>query len=111
MLFGKDQSELGQLARDAQDIFRRIPVIEHRMFDSNYVEPMVIGQLAEEPFCIELVRLVNLSSPAVTPTAMSTLIYFTWLPSQGGAIINSIDGLTPGLTKYRFFFRVTYRLG
>jgi hypothetical protein len=110
MVYDKDNPALGQHARNVQGILNQIPVVEQRVVDAIYKEPFILGNLSEEPFSIELVRVVNMSSP-LTTMKCGGMIHFTFLPAKGGASIASIDGLSPvtdGTTKLRFFFRISY---
>ena len=111
-LFPVDEAALGEHARDTQKILAKIPVVEHRITEQLYSEPLTLGQLTEEPFSIELVRVLNLFSPT-TPVLTGGMCHFTWLPQAGGAVIASIDGMSPGrdgATKFRFYFRVTFKM-
>jgi hypothetical protein len=113
LIFGKEQDELGQHARDMQSILDRVPFQEHRTIEHIYQEPMVVGNLDQEPFSIELVRIVDLMQPHVPVSACFGFLHFQWLPSQGGAVIQKIGGLDPttnGTTRFRFYYRVTYRM-
>lgn len=102
-----------QQARDVQTILNRIPVQEHRIVEEFYKEPSVLGGLQEEPFGIELVRIVNMFAPETPVTACTGFINFVWKPQQGGAVIPSLGGFSiasNGTTKYRFYYRITYRM-
>lgn len=110
--FDEKQAALGLLARDTQELFNRLPVTEQKTVEALYAEPMVIGGLREEPFCIECVRVVNLFAPP-TPVACGGMLHFYWLPQLSGAQITSIDGMSPvtdGATRFRFYFRITYKM-
>ena len=112
-IFRKEQADLGKHARDVQSVFDKIPVQEHRVIEQPYTEPMTVGDLAEEPYCIELVRVADTSNANTTVTASSSLVHFTWLPSKGGAVIDKISGMTPASSprpKLRFYFRITYKM-
>lgn len=112
-IFPKEQSELGKHARDVQTVFDKIPVQEHRVIVQPYTEPMTIGGLSEEPFCIELVRVADTSNANTVVTASTSLVHFTWLPSKGGAVIDKISGMTVATAprpKLRFYFRITYKM-
>jgi hypothetical protein len=109
----QSQAPAFKLARDAQSILSRIPVTEHRTVEEFYHEPIVMGGMREEPFCIECVRIVNLLNAQTNVTECTGFVNFTWLPNNGGAFIQNIGGLTVaanGGTKYRFYFRITYRM-
>lgn len=102
-----------KLTRDAQTLFQKIPVVEHRSIEAFYKEPMTMGALQEEPFCIELVRIQNLFAPETPVTACTGFLNFVWKPQNGGAQIQNIGGLSVasnGKTKFRFFYRITYRM-
>lgn len=109
---GDQQAPLAEHARDTQQLLGQVPVTELRIVESIYTEPMVLGQLKEEPFCIELVRIVNLSA-ATNVVRCGGMVHFIWLPVLNGAQILSIDGLSPGFdgtTRFRFYYRITYKL-
>jgi hypothetical protein len=102
-----------QLARDAQLVMQKIPVTEHRIVEEFYKEPIAMGGLKEEPFCIECVRIVNLLNAQTNVPACTGFVNYVWMPNNGGAVIQNIGGLTVaanGGTKYRFYFRITYRM-
>jgi hypothetical protein len=102
-----------QLTRDAQTLFQKIPVIEQRIVEEFYKEPSAMGGLQEEPFSIELVRIVNLLNAQTLVTACTGFVNFVWLPNNGGASIQNVGGLSVaanGATKYRFYYRITYRM-
>lgn len=107
-LYGEKDAKTGELARDVQRAFKQVPFEQHKTVDTVYKTPIVIGDLDEEPFCIELVRVANLSSVTAPPNGGPC--NFTWLPSQGGAVIASLAGFSAGSTIYRLYFRITYRL-
>lgn len=102
-----------QLARDSQLVLQKIPVTEHRIIEELYKEPIAMGGLKEEPFSIECVRIVNLLNAQTNVPACTGFVNFIWKPNNGGAVIQNIGGLTVaanGGTKYRFYFRITYRM-
>lgn len=106
-------AELWKHVRDTQLIFNNIPVTEHRTMETFYAEPMTMGGLQEEPFCIELVRIVNLLQGEQPVTGCTGFLNFVWKPQKGGAVINNVNGMsvgTNGTTKYRFYYRITYRM-
>jgi len=105
-----DQRDLGDHARDTQGSLDQIPRMMTKRFDEFYKEPMVLASPIEglEPESIELTRVVNLSA-AETPVLCGSMIHYAWKPQLGGAVVTSIDGLTPSTTvKYRFTFRFTF---
>lgn len=107
-VFGKDEMALGEHARDTQKIFDAIPVVVLRTAEGFYSEPYVIGQLSGEPFCIELVRILNLTTPTAVPLT-GGMCQFTYQRTSNSASIASIDGMKPDTaTKWRMFFRITY---
>ena len=109
--FDKD-NVAGVVARNVQELLDQMPVMEQKTIEQFYAEPLVIGGLREEPFCIECVRVVNLFAPQ-KPVACGGMCHFYWLPQLSGAQINSIDGMSPvtdGATRFRFYFRITYKL-
>lgn len=111
--FDEKQKDLGSVARDVQDLLGTIPVVELRIVESLYKEPLAISTISEEPFGLELVRIVNLFAPKTPVSACTGIVHWVWLPEAGGASITQIGGLTPaanGKIKYRFYFRVTYKL-
>lgn len=110
--FGPDQSDLGALARDSQEIIAKIPVTELRMVETLYSEPMTLGQLVDEPFSIECVRVINMFAPQV-PVKCGGMAHFVWKPENNGAVITSIDGMSPTLDaaiRFRFYYRITFKL-
>lgn len=111
-LFDKDQAPLGKHARDVQSIFDKIPVVVHKVVEQPYDEPMTIGNLAEEPFSIELVRVANLSQATQIVSTATGLVHFTWQPNKGGLVINKIGGMSVGASRptLRFYFRITYKM-
>jgi hypothetical protein len=111
-IFSKEQAELGKHARDVQDIFNKIPVVVHKVVEQPYDEPMTIGNLTEEPFSIELVRVSNLSQATQIVSTATSLVHFTWQPNKGGLVINKIGGMSVGtsLPTLRFYFRITYKM-
>lgn len=111
-IFKVEQAELGNHARDVQEIFNKMPVAEHRVIEDFYGEPMVL-QAPEEPFCIELVRIANVGALDTPVTACNGMVHYLWRPDIGGAQIKNIGGMsvaTNGTTKYRFYYRITYRM-
>ena len=111
-IFKPEQEDLGNHARDVQDIFDKIPVVDHRIVEDFYKEPMTLSA-AEEPYCIELVRIANMFAPEQPVSASYGFVHFVWRPQLGGAQITKIGGMsvaTNGTTKYRFYYRITYRM-
>jgi hypothetical protein len=111
-IFKPEQDELANHARGVQEIFDRVPVVEHRTIEDFYAEPMTL-QVPEEPFSIELVRIANTYALEQPVSACFGMLHFVWRPRLGGAQITKIGGLTPavdGLIKYRFYYRITYRM-
>lgn len=109
-IFEEKDKELGEHVRAVQEVFDRQPVTEHKTVEQLYAEPMTLG-LDAEPYCVELVRIVNLQQnlPVI---ACSGMVHYTWLPRNGGAVIANISGLSVaanGGIKYRFYYRITYR--
>jgi hypothetical protein len=112
LIFGKDHDELANHARNVQELFNKVPVIEHRTIEALYDEPMTL-QAAEEPFSIELVRIANVFALEQPVTACNAMVHYVWRPNLGGAQITNIGGMsvaTNGTTKYRFYYRITYRM-
>lgn len=111
-IFGQDQVELGGHVRAVQEIFDRVPVVEHRVIEALYDEPMPLSAV-EEPFGVELVRIQNLQAPETPVNACYGFVHYVWKPLKGGALITKIGGMdvaTNGTTKYRFSYRITYRM-
>jgi hypothetical protein len=111
-IFKPEQAELGAHARDVQEIFNKMPVIEHRVIEDFYAEPMVL-RANEEPFSIELVRIANMYALETPVSACFGMVHYVWKPTNGGAQITKIGGMdvaTNGATKYRFYYRITYRM-
>lgn len=100
----------GESARDTQNSFDTVPRMITKRFDSYYKEPMALGSPLpnQQPESIELVRIINLNAQE-TPVLCGQMVHFKWQPQQGGAVVTSIDGLSPSSTvPYRFWFRFTY---
>jgi len=80
--------------------------------DGLYSEPMVLGAVSSNPSAIEAIRVVDLSGNQEAPViGAGGVAHFAWKPQLGGAVINSINGMTVaanGGKSYRFTFRVTY---
>lgn len=111
-IYPKGQEELAQHARDVQEIFNKVPVVEHRVVETTYTEPMTLSA-SEEPFCIELVRIANLRAPEIPVSACYGFVHYVWRPQLGGAQITKIGGMdvaTNAGTPYRFSYRITYRM-
>lgn len=111
-IFKPELQELGQHARDVQEIFDGIPIVELRTIEALYAEPMTLTA-AEEPFCIELVRIASTLALEQPVSACFGMVHYVWRPQLGGAQIMKIGGMsvgTNGTTKYRFFYRITYRM-
>jgi len=111
-LFKPEQADLGDHARDVQDIINKVPVVEHRVVETTYTEPMTLAA-KEEPFCIELVRIANLRAIEQPVTACTGMVHYVWRPQLGGAQITNIGGLgvaSNAGTPYRFSYRITYRM-
>lgn len=105
-----DKQDLGDHARDTQGSFDQLPRFITKRFDEFYKEPMVLASPIEglEPESIELTRVINLNA-AETPVLCGQMVHYAWKPQQGGAVVTSIDGLTPSSTvRYRFTFRFTF---
>jgi hypothetical protein len=105
-----DKQDLGEHARDTQRSFDTIPRFISKKLEAYYTEPMALGSpIANiEPEDIELRRITSLVS-SETPVLCGSMVHFNWKPQNGGAIVTSIDGLSPSTTtKYRFVFRFTY---
>lgn len=111
-IFKPDDVELGNHARAVQEIFNKVPVVEHRVVEATYGEPMTL-KASEEPFCIELVRIAALRSPEIPVSACYGFVHYVWRPQLGGAQITKIGGMdvaTNGGVPYRFSYRITYRM-
>lgn len=103
---------VGELARDVQKIFDLINPVAYKRFRSFYGEPMALGVFSEPPLCIELVRITKVVQ-AELPEKCGGMVHYTYKPKKGGAVVTSIDGLTPTnpRTEYDFVFRVTFEAG
>lgn len=111
-IFKPEEAELGNHARSMQDILNKVPVVEHRVVETTYGEPMTL-QAKEEPFSIELVRIQNLRAPETPVTACYGFVHYVWRPQRGGAQITNIGGFTVAANAgipYRFSYRITYRM-
>ena len=105
-----DKRDLGEHARDTQGAFDTIPRFVPKTLEAYYTEPMALGSpIANiEPDSIRLERIVNLNQPE-TPVLCGSMVHYNWKPQNGGAIVTSIDGLTPSTSiKYRFKFEFKY---
>lgn len=103
-------TSIGEQARDVQAGFDSIPRQLLRKVAMNYSEPMTLGGFTSSPEGIEVLRVVPDLSPS-TALPVGGLCHFDWLPQQGGAVIRSIDGMSPtinGGIRYRFTFRLTF---
>jgi hypothetical protein len=105
-----DKQDLGEHARDVQQSLDTIPRFVPKELETFYTEPMALGSpIANiEPKSIKLTRIVSLVKPE-TPVLCGELVHFNWKPQNGGAIVTSIDGLTPSTSiKYRMRFEFEY---
>lgn len=100
-----DLRDIGELARDVQNVFDRIPSVDTRDFVDLYRAGMMLGKVPKEPTEIRMARVLLASSPETVVTPGH--VHFTYLGADEGARINEIAGLTEG-TRYRFVFVVTY---
>jgi hypothetical protein len=104
------KQDLGDHARDTQRSFDTIPRVIEKTLDAYYTEPMALGSpIANiKPSSIKLTHIESLVTPE-TPVLCGGMVHFNWKPQNGGAIVTSIDGLTPSTsTKYRFVFEFSY---
>lgn len=105
-----DKQDLGEHARDVQQSLDTVARFVPKELETFYTEPMALGSpIANiEPKCIKLTRIVSLVKPE-TPVLCGELVHFNWKPQNGGAIVTSIDGLTPSTSiKYRMRFEFEY---
>jgi hypothetical protein len=105
-----DKQDLGDHARDTQGALNSIPRYFTKKLDAYYTEPMALGSPVAniEPQSIRLERITNIAIPE-TPVLCGEMVHYNWKPQNGGAIVTSIDGLTPSTTvKYRFVFEFKY---
>lgn len=105
-----DKPDLAEHARDTQRALSSIPRFLSKTLEAFYTEPMAIGSpIADiEPDSIELVRITSLVTPE-KPVLCGDMVHYVWKPQNGGALVTSIDGLTPSTSiKYRFRFRFEY---
>lgn len=110
-VFKADQADLAGHARSMQETLNRIPVVENRMIEATYAEPMVLAA-PEEPFDVRCVRIADLQSLSTPVTECNGMVHYTWLPQRGGCVIHNIGGMTVaanGGKRYRFYYRITYR--
>ena len=102
-----ERTDVGELARDVQAVLDTIPVWVSKTYEGFYQEPLVLNVGPDEPESIELRRIVNLTTQL--PVQCGSLCHFDWKPTQGGAYITSIDGLSPSTAvRYRMIFRITF---
>jgi hypothetical protein len=103
--------QMGELARDVQKVFDLINPCTYKKFRAFYTEPLVLGVFVEPPLCIELVRITPVVA-AEQPVRCGGFCDFVYKPLKGGAIITSIDGLSPVVrTEYDFVFKITFEAG
>jgi len=106
----EDQA-MGELARDTQRVFDLINPVIYKEFREYYKEPMVLGVFSEAPLCIEMVRITSVVQAEI-PVPCGGLVHYVYKPAKGGAIITSIDGLSPTpRTEYDFVFKITFKAG
>jgi len=74
-IYGEAHAELGTHARDMQEILNKVPVVEQRIVESLYAEPMTL-KAAEEPFSIELVRIANTLALEQPVSACFGMVHF-----------------------------------
>lgn len=101
-------TQIGEQARDMQNALDTIPLMVTRKVTGMYREPIVLGALRAPPVAIEAIRVVDATE---TPVKCGGLCHFVYKPEQGGALINSIDGMSLALNggkQYTFSFRITY---
>lgn len=109
--FGPQHAELSDVARNTQEVVGTIPVVELVPVVQLYAEPMYVA-LSEEPYALELARIVNVEAPEDHPVC-SGMVHWVWEPQNGGARIDRIEGMTTAAydqTRFKFFYRVTYAL-
>lgn len=112
-IYDAKNEDLAEHARGVQEVFDRIRVVEDRVVEQLYAEPMTLA-LEAEPLYIECPRIVNLFQQDLPVIACSGMVHFTWKPRNGGAVITNISGMSVaanGGIKYRFYFRITNRMG
>jgi len=105
-----EDPDKGEQARDIQQAFDRQPRTALRTVVMQYSEPLVIGNLREQPAGIEAIRILE-DKDQQSPVRAGGLCHFAWLPQKGGAVVGSIDGMNVPLNggkSYRFTFRFTY---
>lgn len=104
---------LGENFRDAQRGLDYVPLVTQRKIEMLYAEPLVLGNLPVMPESIEVMRVLDLSNQE-RPLHSGGLCHFVWRPKQGGAFIESVDGMSVpvnGGKKYRFTFRFSFAPG
>lgn len=96
---------LADQSLDLRGIFERIPDAEIKVHVGLYNLGLTL-QVDGKPIAIELIRCRIPATPE-TPVAHGSAVSFDI--KQQGALIQRIDGLTPGAaTTYEFTFRITY---
>lgn len=96
---------IGENFRDADDAARVSPPITLKEFVMVYAEPMFVS-LPYEPTG-GLIALRVIRDPFdPTPVLAGSAVDFSWDGATARAQINSIDGLTPDGSQYRFIFLV-----
>lgn len=104
-----DRNE-GESARDTQQSLDTVARRITKRFDTFYTEPLTIGSplVNQQPEAIVLVRILNLNAPE-QPVLCGSMVHWVWKPQNGGAVVTSIDGLSPSTSiKYRFYFEFSY---
>lgn len=105
-----DDPEVGEQWRDIQRALDSMPTVLLRKVDVRYAEPLVLGNMVNQPDAIEVIRVLDLNAPETVLRAGPACDY-VWRPDRGGAQITGITGMTlaaNGGKLYRFLFRLTY---
>lgn len=103
--------ELGEQFRDIQRAFDAIPIFLQRTIEMMYTEPLVLGNLQQEPDAILCIRVIDLASQETTVLGAGGVCHYVWRADAGGAHINSINGMSlvsNGGKKYRLTFLLVY---
>lgn len=106
-----DNPALAENFRDIQRAFDAIPIVLLRNVETQYTEPLVLGNMDNEPNGIEALRVVDLAAPETPVRDAGGVCHYVWRPDRGGAQIFAINGMSMaanGGKKYRFLFRLTY---
>lgn len=93
---------LGEFARDVWNVLKDLIPFALVEYTEVYTEPMQLG-FTREPKAVLLARIRN-ATALETPVTCGAAVHYVWSETKKAVIVNSIDGLTPDGTRYRFTF-------